>query len=448
MTSLATSPESTKKGDRQIRAEKLASRFKTSARRPVLVEFSGVPKAGKSSTLNQVHAFLRRCGFKSQILVERASESPIRDKKHSNFNVWTLCTTLAQILEKTQVPPHENDPDIFLIDRGLFDSICWLKLLVRLKRLTKEDSDCIHRFAMIPEWRNRICGVVVMLADSTDAMEREQGLLPVSTQGSIMNGPVLHKLRDITEEVVKELDLEFKTFVVDTSSNQLNSSARETAEKVVDKVLDWVEHELEEQILYTSKLSVQRFFSDGKKYLKDTEALSLLDSLRDSPSRPRNDIENDPDSVQLIGAVVIRDDQGRILQMRRHEADKGTLHDKFVVWAGGHVRQEDTEGGQDPIKQCAMREVKEELRLHLKDEELTYIGAVYVDEERAAQHVALVYEWKIPSEDVALAINKFEFVERGGNSLTSALEDIGDVKRQNNLEAWSTTILNHLTASE
>ena len=31
-------------------------------------------------------------------MVERASVCPIRDKKHANFNIWTLCTTLAQIL--------------------------------------------------------------------------------------------------------------------------------------------------------------------------------------------------------------------------------------------------------------------------------------------------------------------------------------------------------------
>jgi predicted NUDIX family phosphoesterase len=36
-------------------------------RKPIVVEFAGVPKAGKTSTLNHVYAFLRRCGFKCEV---------------------------------------------------------------------------------------------------------------------------------------------------------------------------------------------------------------------------------------------------------------------------------------------------------------------------------------------------------------------------------------------
>jgi hypothetical protein len=102
----------------QSRAENLAIEFRASKRPTMVVEFAGVPKAGKTSTLNHVYAFLRRCGFKCEVVVERASVCPIRDKKHFNFNIWTACTTLSQLLEKTQNPPREDDPDILFLDRG------------------------------------------------------------------------------------------------------------------------------------------------------------------------------------------------------------------------------------------------------------------------------------------------------------------------------------------
>ena len=41
----------------QQRAEAAAERFRV-ARKPVVVEFAGVPKAGKSTTLGQVHPVL------------------------------------------------------------------------------------------------------------------------------------------------------------------------------------------------------------------------------------------------------------------------------------------------------------------------------------------------------------------------------------------------------
>ena len=83
----------------QVRAESLAEEFKKKGRRPVVIEFAGAPKAGKTTTLSTLQAFLKRCGFKVEVVIERASVCPIRDKKHANFNIWTACTTLAQILE-------------------------------------------------------------------------------------------------------------------------------------------------------------------------------------------------------------------------------------------------------------------------------------------------------------------------------------------------------------
>jgi predicted ATPase len=87
-----------------------------------VIEFAGAPKAGKTTTLSTLQAFLKRCGFKVEVVIERASVCPIRDKKHANFNIWTACTTLAQILEKTQHQhernPHPDSPEVLILDRG------------------------------------------------------------------------------------------------------------------------------------------------------------------------------------------------------------------------------------------------------------------------------------------------------------------------------------------
>src|SRR3954469_23721694 len=106
------------KSSRQKRAEALVKRFATKARRVVVLEFAGVPKAGKTSTISQLYSFLKRCGFRVKIVVERASVCPIRDKRHFTFNVWTASTTLAQILEHTQEPPGDEQPQVLILDRG------------------------------------------------------------------------------------------------------------------------------------------------------------------------------------------------------------------------------------------------------------------------------------------------------------------------------------------
>ena len=106
---------------------------------------------------------------------------------------WTACTTLAQILENTQDPPRADDPDVLILDRGIFDSICWLTTMERLSRITAADRVMVEKFLLVDEWRTRINGVILMTASPEDALKREQGFLSVTGTGSIMNPAVLEK---------------------------------------------------------------------------------------------------------------------------------------------------------------------------------------------------------------------------------------------------------------
>jgi hypothetical protein len=133
----------------QQRGESAAARF-NGARQPVVIEFAGSPKAGKTSTIGQIQTFLKRCKFRVQVVVEPASVCPIRDKQHPNFNVWTACTTLAQILERTQTPSRPEDPHILILDRGLFDAVSWLAVMRRLERLHEQDRDLLGGLCL---WR-------------------------------------------------------------------------------------------------------------------------------------------------------------------------------------------------------------------------------------------------------------------------------------------------------
>ena len=136
---------------------------------------------------------------------------PIRDKKHANFNIWTLCTTLAQILEKTQEPPRSDDPQILFLDRGLFDSICWLTMMERISRIRSEDREIIQSFLSIGDWRKRISAVFMMLASPSDAMKREQGVLPViGSDGSIMNHEILKQIKEVNKECAELLSQDFR----------------------------------------------------------------------------------------------------------------------------------------------------------------------------------------------------------------------------------------------
>jgi predicted NUDIX family phosphoesterase len=445
------------KTERQIRAESLAQRFKRVGRKPVVLEFAGVPKAGKTTSLGQLQTFLKRCGFRVETVVERASVCPIRDKKHANFNVWTACTTLAQILEKTQTPPRPEDPDILILDRGLFDSLCWLAMMERLSRLRREDLEVMDRFLRLDDWRKRISVVFVLTASPEDSLEREKGYLPVEgAAGSIMNAEVLKKTLDTTREMAKRLSDDFRIHVIDTSSSDLREHPRKTAEAVADLTLAVIEEQLREEVLCVSRTILSSTFK-GATWLTEPNARAVLDCFaKHGRFLPRDEAEGNAELVQAIPAVIVRNKSGDVLRLRRKEADESNpLHEKLVLWAGGHVRVEDGRNGE-AVSRGAVRELQEELRLSVESEELRLLGSVYVPNgERTSKHVALVYEWRAETDDIAVALSNAEFFERKGNSLSGRfvqpsvlVEELLNSKESKLTEVWSREIIREFLAPD
>ena len=322
--------------DLQRRAERASKLFAEKSRRPLVIEFAGVPKAGKTTTLSNVQTFLKRCGFRTDVVVERASVCPIRDKKHANFNVWTACTTLAQVLEKTQNPPRPDDPQILFLDRGLFDSICWMTMMERISRVRTEDRELIQRFLMIDDWRKRISAVFVMLASPDDSMRREQGILPVEgAEGSIMNPQILEKIRNVNLQCIDELETKFRLFPVDTSAGETKDDPQRTAEVVVETILSLAEGHVEENILSCPKHEVTEAFSGGC-FIDAEDSESLASKFRGGRAtyRPRAEVEADETVVQALPIVVIRNADGDVLRLRRRESTPtNPLHEKVVIWA-------------------------------------------------------------------------------------------------------------------
>lgn len=80
-------------------------------RRPIIIEFCGSPKAGKTSSIASLNIFLKRNGFKTSVLTERASICPISDKQSPTFNVWTCTATINEINEKihNKIDPYQRE---------------------------------------------------------------------------------------------------------------------------------------------------------------------------------------------------------------------------------------------------------------------------------------------------------------------------------------------------
>ncbi|MGV3659120.1 MAG: hypothetical protein ACO1TE_03020 [Prosthecobacter sp.] len=423
----------------KARAEEIRSRFDKDARRPIVIEFAGMPKAGKTTIVNEIHRFLKRCGFKAKMIGEKASICPIRDKKDSSFNIWTVCQTLSELLVDTQSPPNSGDPEIVLLDRGIFDAVAWLRLLERLKRLKPQDRESVENFVLLEDWRNRISKVILLTVDPAQALEREEGLLPISVAGSIMNLEVLGQTRENVLKCTSDFEEYFDIEHIDTT----NKKTAVIALKVAQLVLDIIEAQLNERILSIERDAVEQIFGhrtilnpeDGEKVLDLFGTTGVYES--------RSIVEDDKSRIQALPVLVVRDAKGRVLQLRRRERDrKNPLNNRLVVWAGGHVREEDGLNGK-ALMRGLLREAKEELKLNIQEGEVSFLGIIWERHSslKTSQHIALVYEWRAQTEDVEVCLSNAEFFERRGTSLSGKFVSASSLIGSKELEQWSALIV-------
>lgn len=88
------------------------------SKRPFMIEFSGTPEAGKTTTINMVANILRNANYKVIILRESAEALPSDIAKGTfHANMWMHFITQAGLLKAIH-----SDADIALIDRGIVDS--------------------------------------------------------------------------------------------------------------------------------------------------------------------------------------------------------------------------------------------------------------------------------------------------------------------------------------
>src|SRR5690242_14647241 len=154
--------------DLEARADKLKTLIEGArAPRPLIIEFSGLPKSGKTSLISVLQLFLKRNGIKAEVYTERASISPIRKKGHLEFNVWVSCASLEGMLEALF-----KDIDVFILDRGIFDALVWNEWLKMTGKITDEEAVEVEKFFSMTRWTDLVDLVFVFQCDPATSIKR------------------------------------------------------------------------------------------------------------------------------------------------------------------------------------------------------------------------------------------------------------------------------------
>src|SRR5258708_21041549 len=187
-----------------------------SAKRPLIIEFSGSPKAGKTRSISVLELFLKRNGITAEVFTERASIAPIKSKGHLYFNIWVSCASPQGMLESLY-----RDIDVFILDRGIFDALVWNAWLLMTAKINKEEADQVEQFFTMKRWTDLVDVVFVLRCEPSVSIAREHADQLTTKRGTIMAEGTLKQFLECIKQTMVNNGHKFKKIIdIDTSKAQ------------------------------------------------------------------------------------------------------------------------------------------------------------------------------------------------------------------------------------
>lgn len=432
MSTAASERDKDAEGERFLtQARDLLGVLRMQARRAFVIELTGTPKAGKSTSVVALQTFFKEAGFQVHLLKERAADCPLPMKGHFYFNAWTMATMLAEVLET-----HETSVDLLILDRGFFDALVWLELQVRRDQVTAAEKKVFSDFVLLERWRSLVDTTVVMKVDPTVALKREHQNQIVRREGSMMNRRALGEFNNALAHVTEQYSTCFSILTIDTTDAQ---GVVETNLELLGELLPRIETWADPRIAVVPRKAAIDVFGDSP-FLHGDEAQDALARLaREVTFHKRSEAEQDKNVVQVIGAGVHVHGE-KIVVLERERRDKKTKdYGRHTLWIGCHV---DTEGedllGGAMI--CLDRRIQQELHLSTRPQS-EFLGLAWDKNQTENQHFGVMFRAPLLNDYVAdhLKNKQFKKMGRSGRikSLFMTQEEILRSLDELELEPWS-----------
>ncbi len=169
----------------------------------MIVEFSGLPKSGKSSTIGILRDYLLRNGYEVQVFAEGARMCPFSNRNRVEIAAWTANQALNFVLESKFAG---KDPTVFIQDRGLFDSLAFFKLLHYEKRISSNDLDNFLNYFAQKKWTQYVDFVFLLGVKPHTVIERDLAAKLSKLPGVITNLPTLDQLQLAYDFVINNFE--------------------------------------------------------------------------------------------------------------------------------------------------------------------------------------------------------------------------------------------------
>lgn len=413
-------------------------------RRPIVIEFSGSPKAGKTSCINALKQFLKRNGFEVEVIQERASVCPVNDKHSPMFNIWTACTSIASLIGILE--NKKSTCDVVILDRGIFDSLCWFEWLEEQGKMDNSFREIVCNLLLRNEFVSKIDIVFSFTVEPEISIKREFASLLTDELGTIMNETVLKEYLKAIEEVTQKYSKYFNSVHrIDTSKQDQDNTSKEVTEKTLQTLKD----------LFVEQIGYIKMDHILKKIITD-EPVGNIDIIKTYLSNinfaSRENVEVIEDYLQPIPIAVLSDkSENKVLVVKKNSKSLGKNspeQERDLLYVGGHTRKEDEPKGKkgdflELYRKTLQREVSEEIGISVA---LENINPIYIytptEGEISKKHLAICFYIEVESNVLKLRLDSHELIQNRGTSKSGKFIKIDEIiLKQNDLEEWSKKIL-------
>ena len=201
-----------------------------------VIEFTGTPRTGKTTLMNNLYDFFKKGGFTTSTLEEFTTSK--RYKK----DIYPKLKNEYKSVINTEIPKYvlgdlntevSKDYDIILVDRSLFDRMIWMDRLYNKNGVTKEEYDnYINEYT--PLIKNKINIILGLYTDSLTSLKRDYSANISLEKRTFLNEKNINEYNNSLmnmKELSSKFNINFHMF--DTT----NKSEREISFQVLDVIL-------------------------------------------------------------------------------------------------------------------------------------------------------------------------------------------------------------------
>lgn len=140
--------------------------------RPFIIEFDGMPSCGKTTVIKELNKYFRHNGLRVCAPQEGAEAVCHIPRTTPEYNIRIALYTISMIMDLS----WNHTYDLILLDRGIFDFLCWTDYMYDKNMITDEQAKTLTQFYLLPSFTEKRDCAVVMICDPKIALEREKNL--------------------------------------------------------------------------------------------------------------------------------------------------------------------------------------------------------------------------------------------------------------------------------